>query len=341
MKSIKIFVIVFFLLVGLVNLQADASIKFKVLVQSWFSYGQQDIDGIDSGYGFTLRRVRFIPYGNLTKNITWTVHFAYDKQNPIILDAFMNFKLSPGFQFKVGQFAAPGAISGALTSSAALDLVERSPISQLWGGYSGLYGYRAFGAQVHGDLAGGKIYYAFMLANPKTTTLFTPTIKSPGYSHDKSGIMFWGRLEGKFIKGLRLGVFYGGGEETETEYVRNSYGGFLIYKNNAFRVKTEYIAGEYGPSGIETKYSGLYGQATYKFGKFEPALRYGVFQPNDGDADSNGVEQYSDITLGINYYYNKSVKFQVNYVIRSESMVGSLDELKNDLFYINFQYLFK
>ena len=113
----------------IVNVAAeDSNITFSGLGQFWFSAGQQ-ADTDEDAYGFTVRRIRFIPTGSLSENIKWGFHFAWDKQGAKILDAFVLFKLSDNFNVKVGQFAPPATKSAALTSSAELDFVERASIT--------------------------------------------------------------------------------------------------------------------------------------------------------------------------------------------------------------------
>lgn len=337
MKRYILLIVLIFAVSTLATGGDEGGIKFKGLVQTWFSAAQQDSE-VDSGYGFTLRRVRFKPYGAFSKTIKWGFQVGWDKQNASIFDAYLEFIMSPQLKLKVGQFAAPGTVSGALTSSGALDFVERPAVSQRWGGNAGLYGYRGMGVQAHGDLMDGKLYYAVMIANPKTTGLFTPGIKSNDYQHDNNGVMLWGRLESKPVKGLRIGAFYGGGKEKDTDYVRSSYGAHIFYVKGGINFKVEYIAGEFGYDGAETKYSGYYTLLGYKKGKWEPIVRYDVYKPIDGDPNGFGVESYNNITVGVNYFLNKKVKLQANYVIRDETMVAGVAKIKNNLFYICWQY---
>lgn len=319
------------------SLPVQAEVKFKGLFQSWFSYAPQGDSG-DDGYGFTIRRMRFKPYGSLGEKVKWTLQVGWDKQNAALLDAFLDLLLSEQFQIRIGQFSAPGTVSGSLTSSGSLDLVERPMVSQMWNGNSRLAGYRAFGIQAHGHLANGKLYYALMFANPKTTSLFNPGVKSSEYSHSDNGISLWGRLEAKPVKGMRIGAFVGSAKD-DNDIVTNSYGAHFFYTSGAVNFKAEYIGGQFGLDGMETKYNGFYTLLGYKLdSKFEPIVRYDFYTPNDGGADSSGVEKYNNFTVGLNYFYSKKVKFQANYVIRSESMMTGMDELDNNIFYICFQY---
>jgi phosphate-selective porin len=329
-----IFIFTFFILVISVS---AVDIKFAGYIHAWFSYGDQDKDG-SSAYGFSMRRVRLKSYGSLSKSIQWGLQVGWDKQTASLIEVFINFDLSKPFKIKIGQFPVPGAISGTLTSTTQLDFVERAVITELWGENSALSRHRGVGLQVYGNLFNDKLYYAVMMANPRSSALYSPGIKSPGYSHEDNGLTLWGRVEATLMKGFKIGAFYSGGKTTDTDsnYKKDSYGAHLFYVKDPINFKIEYIAGEYGIEDAETKYNGMYALLGYKFEKLEPIIRYGLYIPNHGYPDTIGVETYRDMTLGMNYYHSNKIKFQVNYVFRNEKGI----KLKNNLFYINLQYVF-
>jgi hypothetical protein len=310
-------------------------IKFSGYIHTWFSYGKLDNDDT-SAYGFTLRRVRLKPYGFLSKSIKWSLQVGWDKQKAGLIESYIDFHLSEEVKIKIGQFPVPGAISGTLTSTTKLDFVERAAITQQWGGNSALLSYRGVGIQVHGSLFNNMLEYAVMMANPNAAALFSPGLKSSDYSHEDNGFTLWGRIEARLIKGFKIGAFYSSGKTTDSNYKRNSSGAHLFYIKDPLNFKVEYIAGEYGIDGEETKYNGMYIVLGYKISKFEPIVRYGLYIPNDRYPDSIGVEKYENITLGINYGYSKKIKLQVNYIFKNEEGI----ELKNNIFYINLQYVF-
>ena len=252
----------------------------------------------------------------------------------------MDFLFSKGFNLRVGQFTPPGTISSTLTSSFKLDFLERPMVTEKWGDHNALTGFRSIGIQADGELFDGKLYYALMAANPKTSDLFNPSIKSTEYSHDSNGIMFWGRFEARLVKGLKLGAFIGTGKETDTDYVRTTYGAHFYYEFKKINFKAEYIEGKYGIENLETKYNGFYIVLGYKVGKIEPIARFDAYSPKDGTADNTGVETYNNYTLGINYFYNKNITLQANYLIRDESMTAGLNKIKNNIFYVCCQYTF-
>ncbi len=311
-----------------------SEVNFKGLVQNWFSMSSQENgDTSDSIYGFANRRIRLAPFGTIGKNVRWGVQFAFDKlATPVVLDAYMEYFFSREAIVKFGLFAPPGSKSAALTSSGALDFIERATIVQLWNGNNGLIGYRAFGAQLSGKFMEGKLYYALMVSNALTAgNNWLPSIKTPSTINPHTGIGFWGRLEAYPVPGLQIGGFVGSGTEADPaiadiEIKRSSYGFNLFYKKNNINVKFEYLGGESNGN----KYSGMYGVAGYLFNKIEPIIGFESYTPiYEG-------EKFTNMSAGINYFHSKNIKFQLNYIMRSEDIT----DVDNDIIYANFQYSF-
>ncbi len=331
---------VFFLLVVISTGSMAADINFKGYAQPWFSYAEPAVDGGDANYGFTLRRIRFTPYGSLAKNINWTLQVGWDKFSAKVVDAFLDFNLSKEVNFRIGHYSVPGAVSGSLTSSSKLDMLERSQVTEKWSDNSGLTSFRCLGVQMDGKLANGKLYYAVMFANPNGSSIFNPSVKESKYSHANNGPMAWGRIETFLVDGLRIGAFCGGGKEVDTKMKRSSYGAHLYFVKKGINFKVEYIGGKYGVNNANTKYNGMFALLGYTLKKVEPIVMFDFYTPNDGGADKEKVEKYKNLTLGINYFHSKNIKFQANYVIRDESMAAGFEKLKNNLFYMCLQYSF-
>ena len=70
-----------------------ADIKFKGMVQTWFSYADQNAEN-GSVYGFNLRRARFKPYGTINKNIDWAISVGFDEQNFQLIDEEQNHQVN-------------------------------------------------------------------------------------------------------------------------------------------------------------------------------------------------------------------------------------------------------
>ncbi len=319
-------------------------INFSGFFQGWFSSGQQNSDD-GNLYGFALKRIGLKAKGNLSKNIKWFIHGGWKGQTAVIRDAYMYISLKEEFNIKFGKFAVPGAKSGALTSTTKLDFIERAMITQNWGYYMTLSGYRTIGVQFDGKLSNKTIYYAFMVGNNSTRRMFTPSVKSGEYSRLKTDIFISGRVEVFPVDGLSTGAFYSQTKNVGSITKSDSYGFHLYYIKNDFNFKTEYLNGtayfEFRENAKrEMNYSGMLFKLGYKIDKMEPIIRYDFYTPNKDSRDFRYVKKYNNFTIGLNYLYSKNVKVQVNYVIRKESMEGEHSELKNNLFYVHLQYSF-
>jgi hypothetical protein len=314
-------------------------INFKGFIQTWASYVQFD-DTENSGYGFTLKRARLTPYGSFSKKIEWKLQVGWDQLSASLVDAYIDFLLSTGLKIRVGKFPVPGTISSTLTPSTQLDLIERSQITLNWGVHNGLSKFGSLGIQFYGNLLENKLFYAVMLANPRASSLFTPDSKSSAFSMKNWGGSIWTRIEANPLPGLRIGTFYGKSKEVDTGMKRLSGGIHIFYLTTGLNLKLEYIAGSYGETPIQNKYNGFYTVFGYKLNKIEPIFRYDYYSPHRGDPDQSGVIKNKNFLLGINYFYNKNIKFQANFVLRKESMAPGIKQLRNNLFYVCLQYMY-
>jgi len=335
MKKIIVMILFFILIIPLFT----KTFNYNGFVQTWFSYAQQH-EKEDDAFGFNLKRAKVSTFGDITDKIKWKVQFFWNKQTPKLHDVYLYFDIIDEFKIKVGQFAAPGSPSGSWISSSRLDFVERAMFIHKWGMFSNLSGYRAVGVQVEGNLMKDKLYYALMIANPDSNKVFNPGVGSDLYRGDNT-ILFSGRLEFKPVKNIVIGGFYMNGEDSSEETKNESYGANLFYVDDKMLLKGEYIEGnsERLPYGAPEEYRGYMIKAGYKLNKIEPIIRYDYYK-KWGGFGLLIVENYDNYTLGLNYYHNKNIKIQANYVIRDETVVNGFGEIDNNIFYVNLQYRF-
>ena len=340
MKKRVYLVIALILIFSLSSLYA-VDIKFKGLVQNWFSYAQDHLSD-DYSFGFTPRRVRLKVVTKFSDKIEGVIQGSWDKQVPGLVDAYLNIKFKPELNLRFGKFTVPASVSTSLTSSGKLDFVERSMFVLQWARMNGLAGFRTLGVQLSGKLYNKKVYYAFMIGNPETTSIFTPSVKSTIYTGEKS-LFAGGRVEIFPIEGLRIGSYFTQSKVSSRDLKNTTYGMHLFYVLNGINFKAEYMNGkrENTISNVSETYYGYFVKLGYKINKqIEPIIRFDSFTPNKDSFDSFGVVRYNNFTFGINYLYCKHVKFQVNYVYRNEAMAESFDKLNNNIIYANIQYSF-
>lgn len=323
------------------------TMKFKGFTQMFFSATDYPDE---PPYGFSLRRLRIVPHGNLTKNITYLIQFAFDKQAASIKDARVNFKIADQFQVMAGQFAAPGARSGALVdsrwSTTKMNLIQRSMVTQNFGTYMKQNAYRDVGVQFHGFLLDKKLYYATMLANPSGKDLYSPSVKSPEYSHSPNGLKSWTRLEVYPVPEMGIGGFVGINNYTDTiDNLDNAFGAHVLYRKN-LRLFSEFVYGENTAVSdylTDFKYMGYYFELGYVFDKIMPIVGIDRYHPVIDGSDKFNVENYTNLTIGVNYYFSKNVKGMANYIARFEKMdeASGADDLINNLFVFGVQIYYK
>lgn len=86
----------------------DGNFSIRPEVQSQFRYTfLNDQNGADTST-FDLRRVRLAVMGHaLTPNLKYVFRFAYDNNNPSLLDFFADYKINKHFAIKTGQYKVP------------------------------------------------------------------------------------------------------------------------------------------------------------------------------------------------------------------------------------------
>lgn len=324
----------------------EPTLHAKGYTQLNFAYGQLDgTDNFDENpYGFSLRRVRFMPYGEFSENISWGILFSADKLSPGLITAYMNFKLKEDLvQLKAGLIDNPGARQGAGISSSKLVLVQRAPIVQAWAGNFHTKGYYDVGVKLHGKA--GKLKYALLIANASATNAFTGTSVKGNFSHDSyNGLKEVARIDFAPIEGLEIGGFGGFTAynsviaDSLRDFTSLSYGGDLAYKANGMEIQAGYIGGAtdelMANDTIESvEYNGLYLHGGYKIGNIMPTCGFDMYNP---ESNSDNAESYMGISVGMNAFVGKNVKFQANYVHRLESE----NEIDNNLIILNIQYVF-
>ena len=117
------------------------------------------LGGVNRDDTFFIRRIRVKFGGNVvTKNLTWAVEAEYGGNNLALRDAFINYKWNDHAQLKMGQFKGPFSRE-ALISDSDIETIERATIVALLGLD------RRVGVQFYGDVLGGRLSYALMIAN--------------------------------------------------------------------------------------------------------------------------------------------------------------------------------
>lgn len=319
-------------------------VKCGALTQMHVSYAQSDSN--ENPYGFRLRRLDFKVWQAPNDKISWSLLMGFSDFKFQILELDFNYKFSKALKLRLGHFAPPAVRSAApvdnLYKVPIMAFIERPPITILWSDFSNLHAYRTMGVQVHGNFIHEKVYYALMIGNPKGSQFFNASSKTPYNYNSENGLSYWSRIEYQIAPNFVAGCFYNiaNSKQDSLTINRTSYGGHILHRINNTYFMFEYIQGENRYNQLKTAhYRGYFGEVSYRYKKIEPAIRFDQYEPNIRAADSFAVRKYNNYTIGLNIYPITKVKIQVNYIFKDEQMNAGIKPLKNNLAYINFQYL--
>lgn len=336
----------------------DKKVEFKGYAQMYYSFAQQGED--ETTNGFSIRRLRFAPHGKINDKFKWGFQLGFDKANFSLLDVYLRYEMNEMFNIKAGKFATPGSRSGAyadaLFSTTKMTCIQRSMVTQYWKVYSSLHGYRNVGIQVDGKL-NGKLYYAIMLSNYSGNELFTPNVANLNNNGHDMNYAVTGRLEyfisgefsigGFFETGLREDENYNGSAYTINSE-KTSFGFHTLYRDENIRFMAEYIKGKNDNKEpiyingsldilkINREYDGFFVEGGYVIGKLMPVARFSYFK-----LEENLDDNFTNITLGVNYYPTKNIKLQANYIHKMEEFEDdNAEEIDNNMFIMCLQYTF-
>ncbi len=293
---------------------------------------------------FRMRRVRMSVEGNLAKGLTYKIQGDFSR-SPMLVDAFVKYKVCNEFAIQVGQFKTPFSIESPI-NPVNLEIFDYGESVQKLVGYSDVCGVGSIGRDL-GIMATGSLFPAETQNGDKfgivdySIGVFNGNGANQLDNNNRKDIV--GRLDfHPWVKALTLsGSYYHGNYYKDEDFngVRNRWAAGLQYNDGKFLVRAEYLEGTTGYYGFEGEdapnqfnSAGYYAVAGYNFQfgkegkeqKLMPVLRYehfeqqvGVFQIHTADHVvyflPNVSAPTSYYTVGINYWPLKNLNFKVDY----------------------------
>ncbi len=132
-------------------------LKLRGLVQADARAFLHNDPAITNNNTFLLRRARVIFEGTFNKNISFLLVPEFAGSAPTVVDAYVNYALTPSLQLRAGRFREPVGLE-QLQSDAVAFFNERSYVSQLVPN-------RDLGVQLWGELLDGTLTYALGVFN--------------------------------------------------------------------------------------------------------------------------------------------------------------------------------
>lgn len=277
----------------------------------------------DSGSdGFRIRRARFGFKGEFLKNFNFKLQ-ADGARMPILLDAAVEISSIPYATLSFGQFKVPFSLEN-LTSSSALDLVNRTQT------VDELCPARDIGSTGRdiGVTASGK----FSILEYTLGVFNGSGINRTDTNGQKDMV---GRLILRPFGPLAIGVSHYMGDQrpfaSAVHVNRDRTGVDVSFSQGPAFVKGEYIFAR--DDRVES--AGWYLRGGYSF--FKEKLQALInFDSYDRDLDLAG-NRIDVLTLGLNWFFSRKTKLQVNYEHHRDEFAGTTD----NVFLAQFQAYFE
>lgn len=283
----------------------------------FFTEGDQDNT-------FRFKRARIGVTGKVMDKFSYyfmleTSPFIGSTGDAYLMDAFVTYEADNWARISLGSFKQPFSLE-VTTPCHSLLTIERSIVADQL-----VAPQRDFGVGIFGGNKFNRLNYSIALMNGRGLGVKDDNVKKD----------IIGRASYKILRNLSIGASfrYGYPIPNNNEADRTSYGGDIAFEMGKFYVQGEYIydegayfAGAGGgcgatPIALGEKRDGAYVLATYDVTeKFQPVFKYEYF---DSDIDLKDNLGYSErMTAGFNYYVNKNVRFQVNYLANIETVAN-------------------
>ena len=301
-----------------------------------------------------MRRVRLSVDGKLAPGLSYKLQGDFTR-GPMLVDAFLKYKVAEEFSIQVGQFKTPFSIESPI-NPVNLEIFDYGEGIQKLVGYSDVCGVGGLGRDI-GIMASGNLFpvegKGFSIVNYAVGVFNGNGVNTTDNNNRKDLV---GRLEvHPGLKALTLsGSYYYGmyksskdADEVATgatnlgHGARNRWTAGAQYNDGDILVRGEYISGEtgfqagtiddFGTTITEDRFlnsNGYYAVAGYniRFGKegkpqqtLMPVVRYEHFA-QDKNLENGGTNYY---TIGINYWPLKSVNFKLDYSLIQKEAGGN------------------
>jgi len=274
---------------------------------------------------FKFRRARIGVRGRAFDD--WSYYFMIEASpfiggvgSAYLMDAFVTWDKYNWARISAGSFKQPFGLEVA-TACNALITIDRAIISDQL-----VVPQRDYGVSVFGGNINTRFTYAFAIMNGHGLNEVD--------NNNKKDVI--GRATYKLFDFMQIGASfrYGYPKLNDNESSRTTYGGEVLFNINNLHIQGEYIYDEGAfdpgaeagcgsePLALGEKRAGAYGMIWYDTKwNLQPVFKYEYF---DQDLDYKDVPyRYSErMTVGLNYFFNKNVRLQVNYQANIETVIN-------------------
>ena len=272
-----------------------------------------EADG-DQRSDFDVKRGRVIITGKPAEDWGFKFQFELDTTSNNARDLFVYYKGLPlGNKITFGQWVTPLAYEWSRGSKKLDTIIRANAFEASQTGNSTIFSDRQIGARLDGKILDNKLKYALAVV--------TGNGKNAADNNNSKDLVarldvspFKGETN-EWLEGLIFGAAIQTGRQPldgTIEGTRNRYIGTLRYDMDKFIVTSEYIYQSQERTGVleDKLMAGWYFTTTYDItDKIRGVGRYEMLDPDKG-VDDNKESIY---TIGGQYFWNKSVRLDLNY----------------------------
>jgi phosphate-selective porin OprO/OprP len=286
------------------KIPSDRSLKLGTYTQVGYTHWEEGREG------FRIRQARVILKGDILKNINYKLQIDA-VQSPVLLDAEIGIHLSPYAKLSFGQFKIPFSIEN-LISGSELDTINRSnTVKYLCPGRDiGAKG-RDIGITVNGKYS--SLEYTLGFFNGSGINKID--------TNDQLDIA--GRLVFTPFRSLFIGISHYNGRYSPplgaSTIKKHRPGVDVFFIRDRTSLKAEFIFAR----DNQTERSGWYIQGGYYF--IQKKLQAIVKQDSFDRDMAFGGDQIVMTTLGLNYFFSRKTKLQLNYEYRRGGLEETFD----------------
>lgn len=327
-----------------------------------------DQDGKLTDNTLRMRRVRLSVEGNLFKGLTYKIQGDFSR-SPMLVDAFLKYKVCDEFAIQLGQFKTPFSIESPI-NPVNLEIFDYGEGIQKLVGYSDVCGVGALGRDL-GIMATGNLFpikgeegidyhvvnYSLGLFNGNGANIVDNNNRKdvvgrlevhPGLKNlTLSGSYYWGMYRNTTVENQIVADGVAVGKTAFDNGIRNRWSAGIQYNDGKLLIRSEYISGKTGCKigGLDEHaepiildyilYSkGYYAVAGYNFllGKDQIQKLMPVlrYEHFTNDVINAGTNWY---TVGLNYWPIKSLNFKLDYSFVQKPIGGNTHRIVGILSY--------
>jgi len=317
---------------------------------------------------FRMRRVRLSVDGTLFKGLTYKIQGDFSR-SPMLVDAFVKYKVCDAFSIQLGQFKTPFSIESPI-NPVNLEIFDYGESIQKLVGYSDVCGVGSLGRDL-GIMATGNLFpikgeegidyhvlnYSLGLFNGNgANTLDNNNRKDfvgrlevhPGLKHlTLSGSYYTGLYRNTTVENQIAAEGIAPGNTAFNNGVRNRWAAGIQYNDGKLVLRGEYISGKTGCKigGLDEhenpiildnvqRSKGYYAVAGYNFllgkDKSQKLMPVLRYEHFAADVPNSGTNWY---TAGINYWPIKSLNFKFDYSFVQKPIGGNTHRIVGILSY--------